>query len=134
MRFMLIANADRNSEAGLPPDPRLMAAIGQMTQEMVDSGKVVGFGGLLPSATGAAVRVANGQVTVTDGPFAETKEIVGGFVIVDVASKEEAVEMARRFWQVHADILGPSYEGGGQIRQMYGQGDGPCGETHPAAS
>ena len=58
---------------------------------------------------------------MTDGPFAETKEVVGGFAIVDVGSKDEAIEIAKGFWQLHVDVLGPSYEGGGEIRQMFHQ-------------
>jgi hypothetical protein len=56
---------------------------------------------------------------VTDGPFIETKEIIAGYAIVDVKSKEEAIEWAKRFWQIHADILGPSCEGEGEVRQMF---------------
>jgi hypothetical protein len=116
---MLIAHATKNSEAGAPPDPRMMAAVGKLSEEMAKTGVLVGMGGLLPSSKGARCRLSGGKVTVTDGPFAEAKEIIGGYAIVDVKSKEEAVELARRFWQMHADVLGPSYEATGEIRQMY---------------
>ncbi len=118
MRFMLIANATKESEAGIPPRPELMAAIGKLSEEMGKAGVLVGMGGLLPSSTGARVRLSGGKVTVTDGPFSEAKEVIGGYAIVQVSSKKEAIELARRFWQAHADVLGPSYEGGGEIRQM----------------
>ncbi len=127
MKFMLIAKATRESEAGLPPDPRLMAAIGNLTQEMAKSGVLVGGGGLAPSSSGARVRVANGKVSVTDGPFPEAKELIGGYAIVDVKSKHEAIELSNRFWQLHAEILGPSYIGEGEIRQLFEPGEGCTG-------
>jgi hypothetical protein len=76
-------------------------------------------GGLAPSSIGARVRLSGGKVTVTDGPFTEAKEIIGGFAIVDVKSKQEAIELAKRFYQIHAEILGPSYEATGEVRQMF---------------
>jgi hypothetical protein len=123
MKFMLIANATKDSEAGRQPDPKLMAAIGKLTEDMVKAGVLVGVGGLAPTATGARFKVANGKVTLTDGPFAEAKEIIGGYAIVDVPSREEAIELARRFWQLHADVLGPSYVGEGTVRQLFDMAD-----------
>ena len=64
-------------------------------------------------------------MTVTDGPFTEAKEIIGGFAIVQVKSKEEAIELAKRFWKIHAEVLGPSYVGGGEVRQMFEPPDCP---------
>jgi hypothetical protein len=116
---MLIANATKESEAGIPPDPRLMAAIAKLSDEGTRAGILVGGGGLMPSSRGARFRLAGGKVTVTDGPFSEAKEMIGGFAIAEVKSKEEAIAMARRFWEIHAEILGPSYVGGGEIREMY---------------
>ena len=121
MRFMLIANATKDSEAGVPPDARLMAAIARLSEEMAKAGVLIGTGGLAPSALGAKVRLSGGKVVVTDGPFAETREVIGGYAIIDVGSKEEAVAFARRFWELHAQIMGPSYEGGGEIRQLFYQ-------------
>ena len=120
MRFMLIVKATPKSEAGAPPDPKLMAAIGKLTEEMAKAGVLAGTGGLLPSSAGARVRLSGGKITVTDGPFAEIKELIGGYAIVDVKSKQEAIEMAKRFLQVHADILGPEYEADSEVRQMFG--------------
>jgi hypothetical protein len=125
MKFMLIANATKESEAGAPPDPRLMAAIAGFSEEMARTGVLVSTGGLAPSSLGAKVRLSGGKVTVTDGPFAETKEIIGGYAVVEVQSKKEAIEVARRFWQLHADVLGPAYEGAGEIRQLFYQAE--CG-------
>jgi hypothetical protein len=62
-------------------------------------------------------------VTVTDGPFSEAKELIGGYAIVQTKSKAEAIELSQRFWKIHADVLGPSYEGEGEIRQMYDPAD-----------
>ena len=125
MRFMLIAYATKESEAGALPDPRMMAAIGKLSEDMARAGVLVGMGGLAPSSMGARVRLAGGKVTVTDGPFTEAKELIGGYAIVEVKSKAEAIELARRFWELHAEVFGPSYVGGGEIRQMFGPDDIP---------
>src|SRR5262245_16665219 len=128
MRFMLISRATRDYEAGTPPDPRLMAAIGKLAQEMTASGVLVGMGGLAPSSKGALLRLSGGKVTVTDGPFAEAKELIGGYAIVEVKSKEEAVELSRRFLLIHAEILGPSYVAESEVRQFFEPSDfGPQG-------
>ncbi len=123
MKFMMIAYATKNSEAGLPPDPRLMGAIGQLAAEMAAKGQLVDQGGLAPSSMGVKARLKGGKITFTDGPFTEAKEIVGGYAIVNVKSREEAIELSRRFWQAHADVLGPGYEGGGEIRQLFSPED-----------
>jgi hypothetical protein len=119
MRFMLISYATKDWEAGAPPDARLLAAIPRLWEKMPKGATLIGTGGLAPSSMGAKVRVSGGRVSVTDGPFAETKEIVGGYAIVDVSSKEDAVTIAKEFWQLHVEVLGPSYEGGGEIRPMF---------------
>jgi hypothetical protein len=128
MKFMLISYATKEWEAGASPDQRLLAAIPRLWEKMPEGGTLIGTGGLAPSSMGAKVRVSEGKVVVTDGPFAETKEIVGGYAIVDVSSKEEAITIAKEFWQLHVDVLGPSYEGGGEIRQMFHQEE--CGPQH----
>jgi hypothetical protein len=127
MRYMLTVHATKDSEEGRPPDPRLKEAIGQYAEELTKSGVVVGIGGLAPSSYGSRVRVANGKITVTDGPFTEAKEILGGYIIVDVKTMEEAVELSRRFWQLHTDILGPSFVGSGEIRPVHAPGE--CGQA-----
>ncbi len=118
MRFMMIVKATRDSEAGLPPNPPLMAAIGKMTEEVNRRGVMVDGGGLLPSSQGTRINVAGGTTSVLDGPFSETKELVGGYAIFDLPSKEEAIRMGKDFMQLHADILGKSYEGQLEIRPM----------------
>ncbi len=119
MRFLMLVKSTRDSEAGLPPKPELMAAVAKMAEEASKSGALVGSGGLLPSSQATRIHVSGGKTAVIDGPFAETKELVGGFAIFDLKSKEEAVQAGKRFMQVHADILGPSYEGELEIRPMF---------------
>ena len=119
MRFMMIVKANKDSEAGLPPNPELIAAVEKLAEEARQRGVMIDAGGLLPSAQGARIRVSRGKTALIDGPFAETKELVGGYAIFDLKSKEEAVQMGTRFMQVHADILGPSYEGELEIRPMF---------------
>lgn len=123
MRFMLIARADKDSEAGRPPSPELMAAIGKLTQEMTQAGVLVSTGGLAPSSQGARLSLSGGKVTVTDGPYAEAKELIGGYAIVEVNSRQEAIELGKRFLEVHAQVLGPGYETTAEIRQMFGATD-----------
>ena len=118
MRFMMIVKADKNYESGAPPKPELMAAIGKLSEEMIKAGVLLDIGGLLPSSKGARINVNQGKLTVTDGPFSEAKELIGGYAILQVKSKEEAIERGRRFMQLHADVLGPSYDGELEIRQM----------------
>jgi len=118
MRFMMLLKATRNSEAGAPPNPELMAAVAKLGEQATRAGLMIEAGGLLPSSQGARVHVSGGKISVIDGPFPETKELVGGYAIFELKSKEEAVRMARDFMQVHADILGPSYEGELEIRPL----------------
>jgi hypothetical protein len=123
MRFMSIVKATRESEAGMPPSPALIEAIGKLAQEEMKDGSLVEMGGLLPSSTATRVRTSGGKVIVTDGPFAELKEIVGGYAVFELPSKEEAVERAKRFMQLHLDVLGPAYEGECEVRPMYAAGE-----------
>jgi hypothetical protein len=108
---MMTVNATKESEAGVPPSPELMARMGKLIEEMTRSGVLISTGGLLPSSKGARIKCSGGRVTVTDGPFTEAKELIAGFAIVEAQSKEHAIELSRRFWEVHGD-------GEGQIRQM----------------
>ena len=119
MRFMMLVKANKDYEAGTPPSPELMAAVAKLADEATARGVMVSAGGLLPSAQGVRIRVARGKTSVVDGPFAETKELVGGYAIFDLNSREEAIESGRRFMQIHADILGSAYEGELEIRPMF---------------
>jgi hypothetical protein len=125
MKFMLMTKLA--NESAPPPTPELMAAIGKFTAEMLKTGKVVSTGGLMPTSRGAKMRLSGGKITITDGPFAEAKECIGGYAVVQVNSKEEAIEMAREFLQIHADVMGPGYELDSEIRQMYEPGAAPGG-------
>jgi hypothetical protein len=118
MHCMMIVKSTKESEAGCAANPELMAAVAKMTDEASKRGVMISAGGLQPSSKGARIRVSGGKTSVLDGPFAETKELVGGFAIFDLKSKEEAIQMGTEFMQVHADILGPSYEGELEIRPM----------------
>jgi hypothetical protein len=130
MRFMLIAMATRDAETGCTPKPELMAAIGKLTEDMTKSGTLLEMGGLAPTSKGARLRLSGGKVTVTDGPFTEAKEVIGGYAIVQVKSKAEAIELSRRFLQVHADVLGPSYQAESEVRQFFDPSDfGPEAAT-----
>jgi hypothetical protein len=88
---------------------------------MTKAGVLLESGGL--SMQGVRVRLSGGKVAVTDGPFAETKEAVGGYAVIQVKSLEEAIEMAKRFLEVHREVLGPSYEAENHIRRLYGPWD-----------
>jgi hypothetical protein len=125
VRYMMLVKANRDFEAGLPPKPELIAAIGRLAEEATKRGVMLGAGGLLPSSQATRIRVASGKTSVIDGPFAETKELVGGYAIFELQSKEEAIQEGTRFMKVHVDVLGPSYEGELEIRPMFGPTD-PC--------
>jgi hypothetical protein len=118
MRFIMMIKANKDYEAGVPPDPKLLAAIGQYTQEMIKAGVVLATEGLLPSSKGARVRLADGKLTVLDGPFTETKELVGGFAIVKASSRKEAIDLGSRFMILHKEALGGKWEGECEIRQL----------------
>lgn len=96
MRFMVIVKATKESEAGGPPDPEIMDAMGKFNEELVKAGVMLAGEGLHSSSKGARVRFAGGQRTVIDGPFAETKELVAGFWLWQVSSLEEAIEWVKR--------------------------------------
>ena len=119
MKFLCMVKATRESEAGLPPDPRMMEAVGKLMEESIREGKMVMAGGLGPSSMGARVKASGGSISVVDGPFAEIKELVGGFAIMELPSREAAIEEGRRLMQLHLDVLGPSYEGVCEVRQMF---------------
>ena len=119
MRFMTMVKATCEFEEGQPPNPELGAAIEKLAAESFRTGVMVEMGGLLPSAKGARIKVSGGKVTVVDGPFTEFKELIGGYAILNVKSKAEAIEHTKRFMQLHIDVLGPAYQGECEIRQMF---------------
>jgi hypothetical protein len=123
MKFMTLVKSDEN--AG-PPPQALMDAIARLGMEAGQSRVMVQMGGLLPSAMGARVRVEKGKLTITDGPFAEAKEVVGGYAVYDVGSREEAIEWTRRFMELHREHW-PGWEGETELRQIWEPGSAPPG-------
>jgi hypothetical protein len=96
MRFMILVKADRNTEAGVLPDEKILARMGKYNEELVKAGVMLAGEGLRASSKGARVKFEDGKTTVVDGPFAETKELVAGFWLWQVRSKEEAIEWLKR--------------------------------------
>jgi hypothetical protein len=96
MRFMVIVKANKDSEAGVLPDQKVLAEMGKFNEELVKAGVMLAGEGLQPSSKGARVRFSKGKRTVIDGPFAETKELVAGFWLWQVKSREEAIEWLKR--------------------------------------
>jgi len=96
MRFMVLVKADKNSEAGVMPDHKLLAEMGKYNEELVKAGVMLAGEGLHPSSKGARVRFSGDKRTVIDGPFAETKELIAGYWIFKVKSKEEAIDWVKR--------------------------------------
>jgi hypothetical protein len=115
MRFMMIV---KHAERSGPPPKELMDAIDKLSEEAVKSGTMLGGGGLGPTATGARVRLSGGKVTVIDGPFTEAKEIIGGYAQFELKSRQEAVESAVRFMELHKQHW-PGWEGETEIRQVF---------------
>jgi hypothetical protein len=96
MRFMILIKADKNSEAGVMPSEQLLSDMGKFNEQLVNAGVMLAGEGLHPSSKGARVRFSGSKRTVIDGPFAETKELIAGFWLWQVKSKEEAIEWVKR--------------------------------------
>lgn len=109
MRFLSIY---KTAERSTPPTPQEMATMGKLVEEGMKGGWLLATEGCLPTALGARVRRSSGKLTVTDGPFTESKEVVGGFALLKANSKAEAIELARQFLQVAG-------EGECELRQLY---------------
>jgi len=122
MRYMIIVSGSESFVASGPPPAALIEAIDRLGEEAARNGTMVSFGGLKPTSSGARMRITNGKVITTDGPFTESKEVIGGFSILNVASKEEALEEARRFTELHR-VHWPKWEGEIEIREMYEEED-----------
>ncbi len=96
MRFMVIIKADKNTESGALPDEKILTEMGKFNEELVKAGVMLAGEGLHPSSKGARVRFSGDKRTVVDGPFAETKELIAGYWLWQVKSKEEAIEWVKR--------------------------------------
>ncbi len=118
MRYMFIVNGPESFAASGPPPAALHQEIERLTEEGLKSGRLASFGGLKPTADGFRVRSTKGKLVTTDGPFTESKEVIGGFVILNVASKQEALEEARKFMELHR-VHWPAWEGVVEVRPMY---------------
>ena len=119
MKFMMLV---RHAENYGPPPKELMDAIAILAEEAVKDRTMLGNGGLGPTAQSTRVRVSKGKLTVTDGPFTEAKEVIGGYAQFELKSKQEAIEGAVRFMELHKKYW-PEWEGETEIRQIFGPED-----------
>jgi hypothetical protein len=119
MRYMTLYKSGKEN---VPPNEKEMAAMGELIADMAKSGVLIATDGLQASSKGARVRISNGKLTVIDGPFTETKELISGFAIINVKSKEEAIELTKRF----LSVVG---EGESEIRLMH---DAPAFDPNSA--
>jgi len=117
MRFMFIV---KSAHSG-PPTSELMAAMHKLADREIKAGRMLESGGLMPLATGAQVRLAGGKLGVTDGPFVEAKEVIGGYAIFELPGKEEALASAKEFMQLHKDLM-PGWEGVCELRAFASPG------------
>jgi hypothetical protein len=115
MRFMMIVKANNDSEAGVMPSEELIAAMGKYNEELMKAGVLLDLAGLQPSSKGARIKFSGGKRTIIDGPFTETKELIAGYWIIQVKSREEALEWAKRVPAPH----GEGAEGEIEIRQFF---------------
>ena len=111
MRFMFIVKSAHRG----PPSPALMEAMHKLADREIKAGRMLDNGGLMPMATGAQVRITDGQLSVVDGPFVEAKEVIGGYAIFELRDKEEALASAKQFMQLHKDLM-PGWEGVCELR------------------
>jgi hypothetical protein len=123
MKYLtFIRHPESYRQAG--PPAALMEAMGKFVQKSLQEGSLVDTGGLLPSKDAVRVRLAGGKVTVTDGPFTEAKEVIGGWAILEASSKAEAVRIATEFMELHRKYW-PEFEGESEVRPMFEPGQGP---------
>jgi hypothetical protein len=120
LTFIRSSEANRNA----PPPAALMEAMGKFIERSRKDGSLVDTGGLLPSKDGVRIRLANGKLSVTDGPFSEAKEVIGGWAILQADSKAEVVRMATEFMELHRKHW-PGFEGESEIRPMFEPNMGP---------
>jgi hypothetical protein len=113
------------------PPPALMEAMGKLAERETKAGRMLETGGLMPPVTGAEVRIKDGELSVTDGPFVEAKEMIGGYAIFELRDKEEALASAREFMQLHIDHY-PGWEGVCELRAFATGGD--CAELSRAVA
>jgi len=115
MRFLMMVKANADTEAGVMPDEKLIAAMGKYNEELAKAGVLLDLSGLQPSSKGARIKFSGGKRTVVDGPFTEAKELIAGYWLIQVKSKEEAIEWAKRVPAPH----GEGQEGEIELRQLF---------------
>jgi hypothetical protein len=123
MKFLTFIRHSESYRATSPP-AALMQAMGAFIQQSRKDGTLVDTGGLLPSKDGALIRLAGGRITVTDGPFTEAKEVIGGWAILEAPTKAEAMKVAMEFMELHHKYW-PEFEGESELRPMFDPGMGP---------
>ena len=115
MRFMMIVKANKDSEAGVMPTEELISAMTKYNEELLKAGVLLDLSGLQPSSKGFRVRYSEGQPTIIDGPFPETKELIAGYWLIKVNSREEAIQWAKRIPAPHGKNAGGEIE----VRQLF---------------
>ena len=113
MRYMFVVTS---AHVGAPT-PALLTAMGKLADRETKAGRMIDNAGLMPLATGARVRISDNKLTVLDGPFVEAKEVIGGYAILELRNKEEAVASAVEFMQLHKDLM-PGWEGTCEVREF----------------
>ena len=133
-RYLVMLKSDRVTESGALPTPRALAEMGALMDDLATSGNLLGGEGLKPSAKGAKVRFAGGKRTVIDGPFTEAKEMIAGYSLIQVPSKEDAVALAKGWLKVHLETSAEPLESGEiEIRALLEREDFPADATGTAA-
>jgi hypothetical protein len=120
--FTFIRHSESYRQSG--PPAALMEAMGKFVQKSLQDGTLLDTGGLLPTKDGTRVRLTRGKIALTDGPFTESKEVIGGYAILNVASKTEALRIATEFMELHRKYW-PEFEGESEVRPMFEPGKGP---------
>lgn len=123
MKYLcFIRHSESYRDAG--PPQALMQAMGEFVQRCMKDGTLVDTGGLHPSKDGLKIRLTGGKITVTDGPFTEAKEVIGGWAILNTRTREEAVRISTEFMELHRKYW-PAFEGESEVRPMFEPGEGP---------
>jgi hypothetical protein len=115
MRYMFIVTSDHEAA----PPPALLEAMGKLTEREIKAGRMIDNAGLMPLSMGARVSVSDGTLRILDGPFAEAKEVIGGYAILELRNRDEAVASAVEFMQLHKDLM-PGWEGTCELRELAG--------------
>ena len=123
MKYLTFIRHPESYRDAIPP-PALMEAMGTFVEKSLEEGTLVDTGGLRPSKDGFRVRLSKGKLTVTDGPFSETKEVIGGWAILNTRTRDEALRIATEFMELHRKHW-PEFEGESEVRPMFEPGQGP---------